>query len=96
MRVCVRLALRRRFLGGLVPHAVLTPAAALYLPAPQSVQSAAPANEYVPASQLMQTEEPVVRAQRQTTSQIHMYMYMYICIEDVCVCVYVPILMYVC
>ena len=94
MRVCVRLALRRRFWGGLVPHAVLTPAAALYLPAPQSVQSAAPANEYVPASQLMQTEEPVVRAQRQTTSQIHMYMY--ICIEDVCVCVCVPILMYVC
>ena len=95
MRVCVRLALRRRFLGGLVPHAVLTPAAALYLPVPQSVQSAAPANEYVPASQLMQTEEPVVRAQRQTTtSQIHMYMY--ICIEDVCVCVCVPILMYVC
>ena len=49
--------------------------------------------EYLPASQFMQTDEPVVRAQRQITSQIHMHMY--ICIEDVCVCV--PIfIMYVC
>ena len=30
----------------------------------------------------MQTEEPVVRAQRQITSHLHMHMY--ICIEDVC------------
>ena len=33
--VCVRLALRRRFFGGLVPHAVLTPCVALYFPATQ-------------------------------------------------------------
>jgi hypothetical protein len=35
-------------------HAVLTPAAALNVPAPQLVQFAAPANEYVPATQSSQ------------------------------------------
>ena len=55
---------------------------------PEQVEAPTTA-EYLPASQLMQTDEPVVRAQRQTTSQIHIHMY--ICIEDVCVCV--PIFM---
>ena len=64
-----------------------------YVPVPQSAQTVDEEAEYFPASQLMQTDEPVVRAQRQTTSQIHIHMY--ICIEDVCVCV--PIFMqYVC
>ena len=71
--------------------------AAEYFPAAQSQQCAfevAPVTaEYLPAVQSVQTVEPVVRAQRQITSQIHMHMY--ICIEDVCV--YVPIfIMYVC
>ena len=45
--------------------------------------------EYFPASHLVQTDEPVVRAQRQTTSQIHMHMY--IGIEDVCVCTHIHV-----
>jgi hypothetical protein len=40
-------------------HAVLTPAVALYFPASQLVQSAAPANEYVPAPQSVQAAELV-------------------------------------
>ena len=48
-----------------------------------------PANENLPAVQLIQTDEPVVRAQRQTTSQIHIHMY--ICIEDVCVCTHIHV-----
>jgi len=60
-----------------------------YVPVPQSAQTVDEEAEYFPGSQLMQTDEPVVRAQRQTTSQIHIHMY--ICIEDVCVCV--PIFM---
>ena len=39
-------------------QAVLTPAAALYLPAAQSMQTEAPAPEHVPAAQLVQTEAP--------------------------------------
>ena len=67
-----------------------------YVPAahtePEQVEAPITA-EYLPAVQSVQTVEPVVRAQRQITSQIHMHMY--ICIEDVCV--YVPIfIMYVC
>ncbi len=41
--------------GGLLPHAVLTPAAALYFPAAQSVQTEAPAPEYLPATQMPQS-----------------------------------------
>ena len=63
-----------------------------YVPAahtePEQVEAPITA-EYLPAVQSVQTVEPVVRAQRQITSQIHMHMY--ICIEDVCVCV--PIFM---
>ena len=75
-------------------EATLAPTTAENLPAAQSVQTveAVPA-AYFPAVQSVQTVEPVVRTQRQITSQIHMHMY--ICIEDVCV--YVPIfIMYVC
>jgi hypothetical protein len=42
-------------LGVLLPHAVLTPAVALYFPAAQSVQTEAPAPEYLPATQAVQT-----------------------------------------
>ena len=40
-------------------QAVLTPDEALYFPAPQLVQSAAPANEYVPAGQPRQVSTAV-------------------------------------
>ena len=43
------------FLGVLLPHAVLTPCVALYFPAAQSVQTEAPAPEYLPATQAVQT-----------------------------------------
>ena len=47
--------------------------------ASSSVQTEAPAAaEYVPAGQLMQPEEPVVRAQRQTTSHLHTYICIYV------------------
>jgi hypothetical protein len=75
--------------------AVVAPVVVEYLPAPQFTQELAAVApvvvRYLPASQVMQAEEPVVRAQRQTTSQLHMHMHR--CI-DVCVCV--PISMYVC
>ena len=60
-----------------------------YVPVPQSAQTVDEEAEYFPGSQLMQTDEPVVRAQRQTTSQIRIHMY--ICIEDVCVCTHIHV-----
>ena len=52
-------------------------------------------SEYVPAPQSMQAEEPVVRAQRQTTKSS--YMHMYVCKDVfVFVCVYPYSCMHVC
>ena len=58
VRVCVCVSGSRcdaDFLGVLLPHAVLTPCVALYFPAAQSVQTEAPASEYLPATQAVQT-----------------------------------------
>jgi hypothetical protein len=59
---------------------VEAPAFGKYLPAMQSSQAVLMpcVALYLPAGQSMQPEEPVVRAQRQTTSHLHTYICIYV------------------